>query len=201
MPIRQTSVGVGTVAGSSTFFPNRPVESGRDRGVATLTLIGNGTSGASSTNPAATTNERTNLNSGLTVTLTAAGGIYTAVAINAAGVNYREGEMILVPLAEGTGGTLRLIVGSTSATGAVTGISIYTNVTAAAVTVGPTATVPEEPSSGGTGLTVNATASAGVVTVLAVVGAGRGYRIGDIVTITVTGASTPVTASVATITG
>ena len=201
MPVRQDSLAAGTIAGSSTFFPFAPVELGRDRGVASLVLIGNGTSGATSTNPAATTCERSNLNSGLTVTLAASGGVYTGVTINAAGLNYREGEVLQVPLAAGTGGTLRLIVGNTSATGAVTGLSIYTNVTAAAANIGPTATLPEEPSSGGIGLTVNATAAAGLVTTLAVVGAGRGYKIGDIVTVTVTGASTAVTARVASLTG
>jgi hypothetical protein len=201
MPVRQTSLGVGIIAGSSTFFPPRPVEYGRDRGVAALSLITNGTSGATTTNPAATTCERPNLQSGLTVTLTATGGVYTAVAINTAGVNYREGDVLLVPLAAGTGGTVRLIVTNVSPAGAVTGCAIWTNVTAGAVTIGPTATLPEEPSSGPLGLTVNATASGGVVTTLAVVGAGRGYRIGDIVTIAVTGATAPVTASVTALTG
>jgi hypothetical protein len=201
MPVRQDTVGVGLVS-SSTFFPFVPVEQGRDRGVAGLTLLTNGTSGATSTNPANTTNERGGGNTGLTVTLTAAGGVYTGVAIVAAGANYREGEIILVPAAQGTGGVLRLIVGATTATGAVTGLSIYTNVATGAVAIGSaTATLPEEPSAGGHGLTVNATASGGVVTTLAVVRAGRGYRIGDIVTITVTGATQPVTARVTSLTG
>ena len=200
MPVRQTSVGVGSIAGSSTLFPPVPVEFDRPRGVATLALLTNGTSGASSTNPAATTNERNNLASGLTVTLAASGGAYTTVTINAAGLNYAEGDVILVPLAAGTP-ALRLIVSTVSALGAVTGIGIYSNTTSGASAAGPLATVPEKPRTGAQGLTVNATAAAGVVTTLAVVGAGRGYRIGDIVTITVTGATTPVTASVATVTG
>jgi hypothetical protein len=200
MPVRQTSVGVGSIAGSSTFFPHVPVELDRSRGVATLTLIANGTSGASSTNPAATTNERNNLAAGLTVTLAASGGVYTTVTINAAGANYAEGDVILVPLAAGTP-ALKLIVSTVTALGGVTGIGFLTNTTSGASAAGPLATVCEEPRTGAQGLTVNATAAAGVVTTLAVVGAGRGYRIGDIVTITVTGATTPVTASVATITG
>jgi hypothetical protein len=200
MPVRQTSAGVGSIAGSSTFFPFRPVELDRPRGVATLTLIANGTSGATSTNPAATSNERNNLGAGLTVTLAASGGVYTTVTINAAGLNYAEGDVILVPLAAGTP-ALRLIVSTVTAVGAVTGIGLYTNTTSGASAAGPLATVPEEPRTGAQGLTVNATAAAGVVTTLAVVGAGCGYRVGDIVTITVTGAAGPVTASVATITG
>jgi hypothetical protein len=200
MPVRQTSVGVGSIAGSSTFFPPVPVEFDRPRGVATLTLIANGTASAVSTNPAATSNERNNLASGLTVTLAASGGVYTTVTINAAGDNYAEGDVILVPLAAGTP-SLRLIVSTVTSVGGVTGIGFLTNTTSGAAAAGPLATVPEEPRTGAQGLTVNATAAAGVVTNLAVVGAGRGYRIGDIVTITVTGATTPVTASVATVTG
>lgn len=202
MPVRQTSVGVGSIAGSSTFFPLVPVEHGRDRGVATLALIGNGTGSAVTTNPATTTTERANLASGLTVTLSASGGVYTAVAVNAGGLNYRVGDIILVPTAAGTGTTLKLtVVAVATPTGGVTSIAITQNVTAGASGAGPLATVPEDPSSGGIGLTVNATAAAGVVTTLAVLGAGRGYRIGDIVTIAVTGATTPVTASVTGLTG
>lgn len=200
MPVRQDSVGVGLVS-SSTFFPLVPVEQGRDRGVAGLVLLTNGTSGASTTADAQTVNERVNLGGGLTVTLTAAGGIYTGVTVNAAGANYKEGETLLVPFAQGTGGVLRLVVGATTATGAVTGVSIYTNVAAGAVAIGPTSTVPEDPTSGALGLRVTATASGGVVTTLAVTQAGRGYRIGDIVTISVTGAAQPVTARVSALTG
>jgi hypothetical protein len=82
----------------------------------------------------------------------------------------------------------------------VSSLTLITNGTASAVSTNPAATVSERPNDA-SGLTVNATAAAGVVTSLSVVAAGLGYRIGDIVTITVTGATAPVTASVTGLTG
>ncbi|MFN7318964.1 MAG: hypothetical protein ACK5S6_05610 [bacterium] len=170
MPVRQTSVGVGTV-NSSTFFPPVPVERGRARGVATLTIITNGTSGATTTSNALTTCERGVLSSGLTVNLTAAGGVVTAAVPNAAGLNYQIGQLIF-PIA----------ATATTQTGLATAV---------------------DPASGPNGLQVNATAAGGVVTVLAPVSGrnGRGYRVGDIVTVLGTGAASAVTASVASLTG
>lgn len=201
MPVRQTSVGVGSVAGSSTFFPPRPVENGRGRGVATLSIITNGTSGATSTNPATTTCERGNLSSGLTVNLTAAGGVVTAAAPNAAGLNYQIGQLVY-PIGSTATTQVLLRVDEVGATGNVIALSVLANGTASATTQSALASAVD-PASGPNGLQVNATAAGGVVTTLAVVAGreGRGYRIGDIVTIVGTGAASAVTASVASLTG
>lgn len=201
MPVRQTSVGVGSVAGSSTFFPPVPVERHRARGAATLTLITNGTSGASTTSNCVTTCERGVLSSGLTVNLTAAGGVVTAAVPNAAGTNYAIGQLIF-PIAATATTQVVLRVDEVGATGNVIALSVMANGTSSATTQTGLATAVD-PASGPNGLQVNATAAAGVVTALAVVAGreGRGYRIGDIVTIAGTGASAPVTASVASLTG
>lgn len=201
MPVRQTSVGVGSIAGSSSFFPPRPVEIGRARGVATLSIITNGTSGATTTNPALTTCERSVLSSGLTVNLTASGGVVTAAVPNAAGLNYQIGQFVR-PIGSTATGSLLLRVDEVGATGNVIALSVLSNGTAAATTQTGLATTVE-PASGPNGLQVNATAAGGVVTALVPV-AGRegvGYRIGDIVTIVGTGAAAAVTASVTSLTG
>lgn len=201
MPVRQTSVGVGSIAGSSTFFPPRPVENERARGVATLSIITNGTSGATTTNNALTTCERSVLSSGLTVNLTAAGGVVTAAVPNAAGLNYFIGQLVR-PIAATASTQVVLRVDEVGATGNVIALSVMANGTSGATTQSALATAVE-PASGPNGLQVNATASGGVVTSLVPVAGreGRGYRIGDIVTVTVTGATAAVTASVASLTG
>lgn len=201
MPVRQTSVGVGSIAGSSTFFPLVPVEQGRARGVASLSIITNGTSGATTTNPALTTCERGVLSSGLTVNLTAVGGVVTAAVPNAAGLNYQIGQLVR-PIGSTATGAVVLRVDEVGATGNVIALSVLSNGTASATTQSGLAT-NVEPASGPNGLQVNATAAGGVVTSLVPVAGreGRGYRIGDIVTVTVTGATGPVTASVTALTG
>lgn len=201
MPVRQASVGVGSIAGSSTFFPPRPVEVGRSRGVASLSIITNGTSGATTTNPALTTCERSVLSSGLTVNLTASGGVVTAAVPNAAGLNYRIGQLIR-PIGSTATGSLILQVDDIGATGNVTALSVLSNGTASATTQTGLAT-SVEPASGPNGLQVTATAAGGVITSLVPVAGreGRGYQIGDIVTIVGTGASAAVTASVTSLTG
>lgn len=201
MPVRQTSVGVGSIAGSSTFFPPVPVEQGRGRGVATLSIITNGTSGASTTSNALTTCERGVLSSGLTVNLTASGGVVTAAVPNAAGTGYRIGQLIY-PIAATATTQVVLRVDEVGASGNVVALSVLANGTGSATTQTGLATAVD-PSSGPNGLQVNATAAGGVVTALAVVSGreGRGYRIGDIVTVLGTGAASAVTASVTALTG
>ena len=201
MPVRQTSVGVGSIAGSSTFFPPAPVERGRSRGVASLSIITNGTSGATTTNPALTTCERSVLSSGLTVNLTVSGGVVTAAVPNAAGLNYQIGQLVR-PIGATASTQVVLRVDEIGATGNVIALSVLSNGTSSATTQTALAT-SVEPASGPNGLQVNATAAGGVVTTVAPVSGreGRGYRIGDIVTITVTGATAAVTAQVTALTG
>lgn len=201
MPVRQTSVGVGSIAGSSTFFPLVPVEQGRARGVATLSIITNGTSGATTTSNALTTCERGVLSSGLTVNLTASGGVVTAAVPNAAGLNYRVGQLIY-PIAATASTQVVLRVDEVGATGNVVALSVISNGTSSATTQTGLATAVES-ASGPNGLQVDVTAAGGVVTALVPASgrAGRGYRIGDIVTILGTGASGAVTASVTALTG
>ena len=201
MPVRQTSIGVGSIAGSSTFFPLVPVEQSRARGVATLSIITNGTSGASTTSNALTTCERSVLSSGLTVNLTASGGVVTAAVPNAAGLNYQVGQLIR-PIAATATTQIVLRVDDTGATGNVLALSVLANGTGSATTQTGLATAVE-PASGPNGLQVTATAAGGVVTALAPASGreGRGYRIGDIVTVLGTGASGAVTASVTALTG
>lgn len=201
MPVRQTSIGVGSIAGSSTFFPLVPVEQSRPRGVATLSIITNGTSGASTTSNALTTCERSVLSSGLTVNLTASGGVVTAAVPNAAGLNYQVGQLIR-PIAATATTQVVLRVDDIGATGNVLALSVLANGTGSATTQTGLATAVE-PASGPNGLQVTATAAGGVVTALAPASGreGRGYRIGDIVTVLGTGASGAVTASVTALTG
>lgn len=115
MPVRRTSIGVGSV-NSSTFFPRVPVEVGRARGVASLTLIGTGTSGVTTQSNLATTNDgATGRASGLTVNITAAGGVATAIAVgNAAGTGYQIGDIITVT---GSGGSTAVTASVASLTG------------------------------------------------------------------------------------
>jgi hypothetical protein len=141
------------------------------------------------------------LSSGLTVNLTAAGGVVTAAVPNAAGLNYQIGQLIY-PIAATATTQVVLRVDEVGATGNVIALSVLANGTSSATTQSALATAVE-PASGPNGLQVNATAAAGVVTVLAPATgrAGRGYRIGDIVTILGTGASAAVTAQVTALTG
>ena len=201
MPARQSSRAVGSLAGSDTFFPPRPVEDGRARGVAGLTLIGNGTSGASTTNNALTVNERVSFGTGLTVNVTTSAGVVTAVAINTAGSGYYEGDRLLY-VGSGAATPVILEVNGVNSTGAVTILSFIGNGTSGAGNLTGATTYLINPRRGASGLTVNATATAGVITAVAVGNsAGAGYRIGDIVTINGAGASTPVTARVTSLTG
>jgi hypothetical protein len=201
MPVQQSSIVAGSISKSLTFFPHRQVEDGRNRGVASLTIITNGTSGATTTNPASTTCERNCLASGLTVNLTAASGLVTAATPNAAGLNYKEG-MLIYPYGAGTSTQPILRVDSVGATGNVLGLSVMAAGTSGATAQTALATVVDG-SSGPNGLQVNATASGGVITAVAPISGkeGRGYRIGDIVTVIGTSAAAAVTASVASLTG
>jgi hypothetical protein len=95
MAVRQVVDGVG-VTNSETWYPFPGIELGRAGGkVATVTLTGNGGSGATTmTNKATTTSKN---GSGLTVNLTAAAGVVTAIALgNNAGTGYRIGDQITV---------------------------------------------------------------------------------------------------------
>lgn len=101
---------------SETFYPMPPVEWGRAGGTVTaITVVGNGTSGATSqTGPLATTTDGSG--SGLTVSTTAAAGVVTTIGVTVGGDGYRLGDLITVTGANG----------STATTGRVTGLS-YTN--------------------------------------------------------------------------
>lgn len=117
MAVRQTVDGVG-VTNSETWYPFPGIELGRAGGaVATVTLTGNGGSGATSMSNKVTTTDRNG--SGLTVNLTAAGGVVTAIAVGSnAGDGYRIGDQITVSAA---------VAGTASAvTGTVASLS-YTN--------------------------------------------------------------------------
>jgi hypothetical protein len=200
MPVQQSSTAVGSVSKSLTFFPHRPVEEGRNRGVATLTLITTGTSGAATTSNCNTTVDRSNLSVGLTVNITASGGVATAIAINAGGTGYRAGQTFTVV---GSNGTTKVTgrIDQINSIGAATSIVLIGTGTASVTTQTGLATFATN--TGPNGLQVNVTAAGGVVTA-AVPATGRegaGYRIGDIVTIAGTSASTAVTASVASLTG
>jgi hypothetical protein len=93
---------------SETWYPFPGIELGRPGKVATITLGtatgDNGTSGATTVSNKATTTD--GKGSGLTVDITAAAGVVTAVAINSgnAGSGYRIGDKITVSAAvAGTG--------------------------------------------------------------------------------------------------
>ena len=95
---------------SETWYPFPGIELGRAGGaVATVTVTGNGGSGATTkTNQVTTTDGR---GSGLTVNLTAAGGVVTAIALgNAAGSGYRIGDQITVSAA--AAGTASAVTGT-----------------------------------------------------------------------------------------
>lgn len=109
MAIRQTVDGVG-VTTSQTWYPFAPVELGRAGGsVVTVTLTGNGGSGATNKTNQATTSDRNG--SGLTVNLTAAAGVVTAITVgNNAGDGYRIGDQITVSAA--AAGTASAVTGT-----------------------------------------------------------------------------------------
>lgn len=95
MPAPVPSTGVGGTT-SLTYFPPRPVEAGRVRSVASLVVVSNGTSGATTQTNRTTTNDGRGDNA-LTVDLTAAGGVVTAAAVgNNAGLGYRVGDLVTV---------------------------------------------------------------------------------------------------------
>ena len=102
--------------------------------------------------------------SGLTVDVTTSGGQVTGVAVNAAGTGYAVDETITITNPNG-GGVQTLGTIATGGTG-------YSNATAVAVTGG-----------GGSGLTVDITTSAGVVTGVTINNDGVGYADTDTVTI------------------
>jgi hypothetical protein len=95
MAVRQIIDGVG-VTNSETWYPFPGIELGRAGGkVATVILTGNGGSGATTmTNTATTTSKN---GTGLTVNLTAATGVVTAITLgDNAGTGYRIGDQITV---------------------------------------------------------------------------------------------------------
>lgn len=117
MAVRQTVDGVG-VTTSQTWYPFAPVELGRAGGaVVSITLTGNGGSGATNKTNLATTDDGNG--TGLTVNLTATAGVVTTIAVgNNAGDGYRIGDQITVSAA---------LAGTASAvTGTVASLS-YTN--------------------------------------------------------------------------
>jgi hypothetical protein len=103
---------------TETWYPFPGIELGRAGGaVATITLTGNGGSGATATSNLATTDDGNG--SDLTVNLTAASGVVTAMTVGSnAGDGYRIGDQITVSAA---------LAGTASAvTGTVASLS-YTN--------------------------------------------------------------------------
>lgn len=111
---RHVITGIGGLT-SETWNPMPPVEWGQAGGtVVTLTVVGNGTSGATDQTDLATTSDGNG--SGLTVDTTTAAGVATAIAVAAGGNggdNYRLGELVTV-----TGGN-----GSTPFTARVSALS------------------------------------------------------------------------------
>lgn len=196
MPVQQSIDAIGTVLSQTlTFFPHRPVEEGRSRGVLTLNLIGTGTSGVTTLSNLATTCERGNLSTGLVLSLTASGGVVTAASVTTAGSGYYIGQRVRAVGTTATG-IVEFRIDLVSATGGVSSLSILQNGTASATTQSSIATVAD--GSGPNGLRVSIAGAGGVATAISVVAGreGRNYRIGDIITVTGAGGSTPVTASV-----
>jgi len=113
-----TITGVGGLA-SSTHNPFPPVELGRAGGtVVSLTVVGDGTSGATDQTDLAVTSDGNG--TGLTVDSTTAAGVVTALAVAAGGDGgdgYRLGELVTVT---GNSG------GSTAVTAYVSALQ-YTN--------------------------------------------------------------------------
>jgi hypothetical protein len=117
MAVRQIVDGVG-VTNSETWYPLPPIELGRaGASVATITLTGNGGSGATTMTDKATTTDKGG--SDLTVNLTAVEGVVTAITVGSnAGDGYRIGDQITVSTT---------VAGTASAvTGTVASLS-YTN--------------------------------------------------------------------------
>jgi hypothetical protein len=197
MPVQQSSASLGSkLSKTLTFFPHRPVEEGRNRGVLTLSLIGTGTSGVTTLTNLATTCERGILSSGLVLSLTASGGVVTAATVSTAGSGYYIGQRVRAVGTTATG-VVEFRVDDVSATGGVNILSILQNGTASATTQSSIATTADG-GSGPNGLLVNITGAGGIATAISTVTGreGRNYRIGDIITVTGSGGSTPVTASV-----
>lgn len=98
---------------SETWYPFPGVELGRAGGaVATITLTGNGGSGATAKSNLATTDDGNG--TGLTVNLTAASGVVTAITVgNNAGDGYRIGDQITVSAA--LAGTASAVTGTIAA--------------------------------------------------------------------------------------
>ena len=197
MPVQQSSLALGSkISKTLTYFPHRPVEEGRNRGVSTLSLIGTGTSGVTTQSSLATTVERSNLASGLVLSLTASGGVVTAATVSTAGSGYYIGQRVRAVGTTATG-VVEFRIDDVTALGGVASLSLLQNGTASATTQSSIATTADS-SSGPNGLVVGITAAGGIATAISVVSGreGRNYRIGDIITVTGSGGSTAVTASV-----
>jgi len=197
MPVQQSSATLGSkLSKTLTYFPHRPVEEGRNRGVLTLSLIGTGTSGVTTQASLATTVERSNLASGLVLSLTAASGVVTAATVSTAGSGYYIGQRVRAVGTTATG-VVEFRIDDVTALGGVAALSLLQNGTASATTQSSIATTADS-SSGPNGLVVGITAAGGIATAISVVSGreGRNYRIGDIITVTGSGGSTAVTASV-----
>jgi len=197
MPVQQSSATLGSkLSKTLTYFPHRPVEEGRNRGVLTLSLIGTGTSGVTTQASLATTVERSNLASGLVLSLTAASGVVTAATVSTAGSGYYIGQRVRAVGTTATG-VVEFRIDDVTALGRVAALSLLQNGTASATTQSSIATTADS-SSGPNGLVVGITAAGGIATAISVVSGreGRNYRIGDIITVTGSGGSTAVTASV-----
>lgn len=109
MAVRQIVDGVG-VTTSETWYPFPGIELGRaGAAVATILLTGNGGSGATSKSNQVTTTDKGG--SALTVNLTAADGVVTAITVGSnAGDGYRVGDQITVSAA--AAGTASAVTGT-----------------------------------------------------------------------------------------
>lgn len=92
---RHVITGIGGLT-SETWNPMPPVEWGQSGGTVTaLTVVGNGTSGATNqAGPLATTSD--GRGTGLTVSTTTAAGVATAIGVTVGGDGYRLGELVTV---------------------------------------------------------------------------------------------------------
>lgn len=111
MATRQKITGLyKSTLNSETWYPLSPIELGRSgAAVATVTLTGNGGSGATAKSNQVTTTDRNG--SGLTVNLTAASGVVTGITVgDNAGDGYRIGDQITVSAA--AAGTASAVTGT-----------------------------------------------------------------------------------------
>ena len=104
---------------------------------------------------------------GLVVNVTASAGVITVVSVNAGGQNYTAGDLITITNPNPLGAVLAY--SQTFPVG-----TLYVSANNQPTTVSP---------SGGTGLTVDITASAGAITAITINNRGSGYAVNDVVTV------------------